>query len=226
MAISHVWSHGQGGRPESTHTGLNGCLHRRCCKIAREFGCTSYKMNTTCIPKEHGLRRKVINHINEIFAQSRTTLACHRDLMALEIGGEEGVIRGYERFLAVILVSDWNVRAWILLEAMRGRRGIHVLCKNNKLVSIRDVLGVFRTHGRIDLVTLALNSQCLLPWRKQIYKSPPGHCVIEMSEVRWIVPSAFLLFRRVRFCCSARFTLRQSQAFTFCPCTIHVAERY
>jgi hypothetical protein len=39
LAISHVWSHGQGGRPE---TGINLCLHQRYCRLAHAFECDTY----------------------------------------------------------------------------------------------------------------------------------------------------------------------------------------
>lgn len=50
MAISHVWSHGQGGWPEA---GLNGCLHHQYASIARSQGCDSYWMDIACIPENH-----------------------------------------------------------------------------------------------------------------------------------------------------------------------------
>jgi hypothetical protein len=50
MAISHVWSHGHGGRP---HTGMNSCLHERFSRIAERHGCDSYWIDTLCIPDEH-----------------------------------------------------------------------------------------------------------------------------------------------------------------------------
>ena len=40
MALSHVWSHGQGGRPED---GINLCLQERYCRLAGHFNCDSYK---------------------------------------------------------------------------------------------------------------------------------------------------------------------------------------
>ena len=55
LTVSHVWSHGQGGRPdhaESEGTGLNFCLHRRYADLARTFGYESYWMDTPCIPSE------------------------------------------------------------------------------------------------------------------------------------------------------------------------------
>ena len=49
IAISHVWSHGQGGRPED---GMNQCLHERYKRIALLPDCDSYWMDTACIPND------------------------------------------------------------------------------------------------------------------------------------------------------------------------------
>ena len=83
MAVSHVWSHGQGGRPEDPledggGTGFNSCLHRRYSSIAASRGCDSYWMDTPCIPQDHHLRSEAIREINTVFAQSRLTLVCDR----------------------------------------------------------------------------------------------------------------------------------------------------
>jgi hypothetical protein len=45
LTISHVWSHGQGGRPEEVQpegTGFSLCLHHRHADLANSFGCESY----------------------------------------------------------------------------------------------------------------------------------------------------------------------------------------
>lgn len=175
LAISHVWSHGQGGRPEIDGTGLNGCLHIRYCHIARQFGCTSYWMDTPCIPQDHQLRSEAISHINEVFAKSKITLICDCDLMELEVDTGIDEVRSYERIIATMLVCDWNVRAWTLLESMRGRRHIHVLCKNETVVSVKKALEVVHQHGHIDLATLALTSQHMLPWLDRLDSSIPGY---------------------------------------------------
>ena len=83
LAISHVWSHGQGGRPEVGY-GLNCCLHERYTSIAESLGCDSYWMDTPCIPEDHELRREAILKINEIFENSKVTLVCDRDLMRID----------------------------------------------------------------------------------------------------------------------------------------------
>ena len=49
IAISHMWSHGQGGRPEHGETGLNQCLHERYCQIAQGHKCDSYWMDTPSV---------------------------------------------------------------------------------------------------------------------------------------------------------------------------------
>lgn len=85
LTISHVWSYGQGGRPEITGTGFNRCLHNRYCRIARVYGCDSYWMDTPCIPTDHVLRKEAINEINDIFYASKMTLVCDMDLIEIDV---------------------------------------------------------------------------------------------------------------------------------------------
>jgi len=159
LAISHVWSHGQGGRPDTT--GFNACLHRRYTKLALYFKCDSYWMDTPCIPNEKALRAECIDFINKIFAQSMVTLVCDRDIMSVDISSLTMDLR--ESILATVLVCDWNVRAWTLLEAMRGRHNIYLLCKGDKVLSFRETLKTVSEKGRIDLAILFLTTQHLLP---------------------------------------------------------------
>jgi hypothetical protein len=158
LAISHVWSHGQGGRPE---TGINRCLHARYARIARNLECDSYWIDTTCIPCEHELRKEAINHINGVFAESRTTIICDRDLMDIDVSGL--TLATKESILAAILVCDWNIRAWTFLEAMKARQAIRILCKNDETMSLRDLIQDVYDHGRIDLVVLCQLAPHLLP---------------------------------------------------------------
>lgn len=71
FAISHVWSHGQGGRPS---TGINRCLHQRYVRLVQKHDCKSYWKDTVCIPDQHELRREVIMSINTIFSDRRVTI--------------------------------------------------------------------------------------------------------------------------------------------------------
>lgn len=173
LAISHVWSHGQGGRSDydqgghneqgagPTVTGFNACLHHRYADLARFLGCDSYWMDTPCIPEEEPLRSECINNINWIFTNSRVTLVCDKDLM--EVNTTPLTMELRESILAVVLVCDWNVRAWTLLEAMRGRDNIYLLCKRNEVISFKELLRTVHQEGRIDIVTLFLTSQHLMP---------------------------------------------------------------
>lgn len=172
LAISHVWIHGQGGRPDST--GFNACLHRRYADLAISLGCDSYWMDTPCIPTEKSLRTECIANINKIFAGSRVTLVCDRDVMSIDVSNMTIELR--ESILATILVCDWNIRAWTLLEAMRGRQNIHLLCKRNEVVPFRENLQMVHEIGRIDLVILLLTSEHLLPydseWEFELFGKP------------------------------------------------------
>ena len=158
MAISHVWSHGHGGRP---HTGINECLHKRFSQIAQRHGCDSFWVDTLCIPDEHELRKEAISYINRIFAQSKIVLVLDRDLMEIDMSDETTAL--VESLLATFLVCDWNVRAWTMLEAMKGCHNLYLLCKDNCTISLRKCLIDIHQKGRIDLVALFLATQHLLP---------------------------------------------------------------
>jgi len=181
LAISHVWAHGQGGRPESSlqqgqRGGMNQCLHRRYSDIAKTIGCDSYWMDTPCIPEDEVLRSEAIRGINEVFSHSKITLVCDADLMVLDISSileaiqtendtqpSRNAILSSERLLVTIVICDWNVRAWTLLEAMKGRDRIHLLCKDNKIVSLKSVLDLVCHNGAVDTAILYLTMQHLLP---------------------------------------------------------------
>lgn len=173
IAVFHVWSHGQGGRPDFDQegrydqrtllesSGFNICLHRRYAELARSFDCDSYWMDTPCIPEEEPLRTECIHNINWIFTSSKVTLVCDRDLMKVDINALTMELR--ESILSILLVCDWNVRAWTLLEAMRGRNNIHLLCKGNQVICFKKLLRSVHQEGRIDIATLFLTSQHLIP---------------------------------------------------------------
>ena len=72
--------------------------------------CDSYWMDTPCIPTDHVLRREAIRNFNQIFAQSKATLICDRDLIEIEIDGNISVeLR--ELILVTVMICDWNTRA-------------------------------------------------------------------------------------------------------------------
>jgi hypothetical protein len=86
LSISHVWSHGQGGRPENDGSGMNKCLHERYVTISKDLTCNTYWMDTPCIPEDHDLRQEAIQNINTVFHKSRATLVCDRNIMAIDVG--------------------------------------------------------------------------------------------------------------------------------------------
>ncbi|KIW02047.1 uncharacterized protein PV09_06549 [Verruconis gallopava] len=166
LAISHVWSHGQGGRPENDPdnegTGFNSCLHHRYSKIARLYGCDSYWMDTPCIPTDHALRKDAIRNINRIFTESKMTLICDKDLMSIDVQNLN--ISVEESILTTILVCDWNVRAWTTLEAFRGRKSLYILCKDDHVVSLHNVAQNVCESGAMELSGLFLSAQHLIPF--------------------------------------------------------------
>ncbi|KAL3488085.1 hypothetical protein BJX62DRAFT_240450 [Aspergillus germanicus] len=163
MAVSHVWSHGQGGRPE---TGFNICLHRRYSALARSLGCSSYWMDTPCIPTPDDLRDEAIGQINDNFTNSKVTLLVDRDLMEIDI--HPLTLEAEEAILATLVVCDWNVRGWTLLEGMRGRMKLHILCRNNHVISLMDVLRDVTAKSTLSLVSPALAIHHYTPTQYQV----------------------------------------------------------
>lgn len=159
LAVSHVWSHGQGGTPDQ---GFNECLHDRYAAAARHLGCDSYWIDAACIPSDAELRSAAIKTINPIFRNSKATLICDNDIMQVDVA-EARSIAQLEVLIAVLLLSDWNVRGWTMLEVVRGSRAVHLLCKDNRPVPLRDVLAVLYTSGSIDLCALLIGSPQLMP---------------------------------------------------------------
>jgi len=141
-------------------------------KIAKSKGCDSYWMDTPCIPQETLLRREAIEQINSVFANSKLTLVCDRDLMSTEVN--KMTLELQESILAAILLSDWNVRAWTLLEALRGRKNIQILCAEDQIISFKEILHTVQKEGSVDLAILFLTSQHLLP-AKRIFPNRKVH---------------------------------------------------
>ena len=160
LAVSHVWSHGQGGRPS---TGINTCLHNRYVRLANNHGCSSYWIDTVCIPEAHELRAEAIRYINQTFMDAKITLICDRDLMSMRAPVNEEDCDQIERLLCTLLVCDWNVRAWTFLESVRGRRNAHIMCANDVLLSVRDLVQGVLAKGALDIAAIALSAQHLLP---------------------------------------------------------------
>ncbi|KAF2822726.1 hypothetical protein CC86DRAFT_470014 [Ophiobolus disseminans] len=176
MAISHVWSHGHGGRPD---TGMNACLHERFSGLARQHDCDSYWIDTLCIPNEHMLRKKAIGCINRIFAQSNVVLVLDRDLMEIDVCNPTTAL--LESILATFLVCDWNVRAWTMLEAMKGCHNLRILCRDNVTLSLRDTLTHVHQSGSIDLAILSLATQHLLPSSTDPFRRASSRKGLEFS---------------------------------------------
>ncbi|KAG7137972.1 hypothetical protein HYQ45_004826 [Verticillium longisporum] len=178
MAISHVWSHGHGGRPD---TGINTCLHARFSRLARRHGCDGYWMDVMCIPDEHKLRKEAIGYINEVFAASACVLVLDRDIMDVDVSQLSMDV--WERLFATVLVCDWNVRAWTMLEAVKGCRGLELLCRDERTVSLRACLDAVRQKGRVDLAILGLAVQHLLPAPPSPAGQVPGRTVEKAGSI-------------------------------------------
>lgn len=50
-----------------------------------------------------------------------------------------------------------------MLEAIRGSRSIFLLCKNEQVVNLRDILVTLHQHGAVDIAVLLGSAQHLIP---------------------------------------------------------------
>lgn len=158
LAISHVWSHGQGGRPDD---GINTCLHKRYCEVAKAFRCDSYWIDSACIPSDEQLRKEAILTINKVFSDSKVTMVSDQDLQSVDLSSSS--VNDLETLLSILLVCDWNVRAWTMLEAVSGSGSIHILCSGDHTISLVDLLRKVHREGAIDLAVLLGSAQHLVP---------------------------------------------------------------
>lgn len=160
LAISHVWSHGQGGRPES---GINSCLHQRYCRLARQFECESYWIDAACVPSEITLRRQAINDISKVFAAAKSTLVIDADIQSIVVSAPQPTIDQIETLVSTLLVCDWSVRGWTVLEAIRGSRAIFLICKDDRVIKLREALITLHESGAVDIAALLGSAQHLIP---------------------------------------------------------------
>lgn len=166
LTISHVWAHGQGGRPEKGSSGFNTCLHERYSRLARQLGCDSYWIDTACIPSEPKLRWECIEQITSVFTQSKCTLIVDRDFATLDASKPRS-IGLYEAMLVILLVCDWNLRAWTLLESQQGRKDLRILVGDESMIPVAEVFHAVKTNGSLDILSLALARRYLLFQEKE-----------------------------------------------------------
>lgn len=218
LAISHVWSHGQGGRPE---TGFNECLHSRYAEVARSMACDSYWMDTPCIPSESSLRTKAIANINHIFTMSKATLVCDRDFLAfdtssLEFGHANGhTLQTCEALLVCLLVSDWNGRGWTFLEAVRGKQALYLLCRKHHAVALSRLLTYVSAHGKPELVNLFLSADHLLRIPSCLFSKHVGTGLgLRMILLNSVEEAGLVLSRRPRVSAQVIWSLLAADAGT------------
>lgn len=122
---------------------------------------------------------------------AKIMLVCDRDIMKLDVSNMNTSV--CETLLATTVVSDWNCRAWTFLEAFRARRTIHLLCQNNAVVSLKQVIEDVHRNGILEFEILFLAMPHFLPsfddskvvvdksrysWRQRF---PAGYLPIETS---------------------------------------------
>ncbi|EOD50989.1 putative het domain protein [Neofusicoccum parvum UCRNP2] len=87
----------------------------------------------------------------------------------MSIDVRERDIGTYEALLAALLVSDWNVRAWTLLEGYQGAANIHLLCKHDETLRLADVIAAVHTAGDMVLANMSMATEHLFPPRESAH---------------------------------------------------------
>ena len=88
-------------------------------------------------------------------------LVCDKDIMEIDISNMTTAV--CETLLVAVIVCDWNVRAWTFFEAFRARRTIHLLCRNNAVVPLKQVIEVVHRKGALDIGIMLLAMPHFLP---------------------------------------------------------------
>ena len=92
---------------------------------------------------------------------AKVMLVCDMDIMEIDVSNMTTLV--CETILIATIVSDWNTRAWTFFEAFRARRNIHLLCKNNSVVSLQRVIQAINRRGMLDIGILLLAAPHFLP---------------------------------------------------------------
>jgi hypothetical protein len=85
------------------------------------------------------------------------------DIQSIDVGIPEPTIAEVETIISTLLVSDWTVRGWTLLEGIRGSRNIYLLCKHDRVVNLRVALLTLHERGAVDIAVLLGSAQHLVP---------------------------------------------------------------
>lgn len=126
-------------------------------------------VDAACIPSDEHLRSEAIKTINPTFRDSKITPICDMDIMSAAAG--EMSRQQCDTLISVLLLSDWNLRAWTLLEGIRGNRALYLLCKGDHPVRLGDVLEVLCNKGSVDLCGMLIGSPHLLPMGQAIHET-------------------------------------------------------
>lgn len=106
---------------------------------------------------EYDHRREAIMSINTIFSNSRVGIICgNKDLMSISSPSTTTDVVEIERWTVMLFVCDWNVRAWSMLESIRGNHNLHILCTGDEIVSVDIMISTVLRHGTLDSATLTL----------------------------------------------------------------------
>lgn len=75
-------------------------------------------------------------------------------------------IKGF--LVVAVILSDWNARAWALLESMQGRQNIFLVCKDRKTVELGKIMMDIINHGHFEIIVFTWHLYHMLSLNEHI----------------------------------------------------------
>ncbi|KAI4156386.1 MAG: hypothetical protein LQ340_000322 [Diploschistes diacapsis] len=151
MAVSHVlWRE----QDASFEDGVPECIHSQLSAIALARGCTSYYLGPM-ISSEDGIEQSSAS--NRVFRESEFVLLYDRDLVQISI--PSGTIKELEVAIASLLISNWASNPLKLIEAAHAGNAVHILCKDDNLISLATLIWDVVQNGSIDVAILLRSNE-------------------------------------------------------------------
>lgn len=129
MAISHLWADGTGSGNGKAGTS-NECLWNYFCVKARSLGCKGIWWDTISVPKEKGLRARVLTKMHENYKEAKVTLVHDLYLTNFEYTDPASAC-------FAIMMSGWFERGWTALELAMSKK-VKFIFKNETIKDLVD----------------------------------------------------------------------------------------
>lgn len=112
-------------------------------------------------PRRQSTAERSNRGINGIFITSQVVLISDANLQSVDPLARN--VKSIDTTLSILLVCDWNVRAWTMLKVTRANRSVQLLCKDDQTVALLDLIRDVWNSGKVDIAVLLTSVEHLLP---------------------------------------------------------------